>query len=162
MAGVKRKRLVFVPAKLTDLTKGLTPEAEAQIADLHTRIPSVRQLHYSSPPSKSSLPTSLDLLSIAFTAFQRSVCLSICSLIYPSKNNIDFFSWGLVWVIRMYFTVRQAFGKTTREKQTRSFVYLPRYPTIPPGLSNPTKKFNASSSPSETYVHNLSNTIFRP
>ena len=38
MAGVKRKRLVFVPAKLTDLTKGLTPEAEAQIADLHTRI----------------------------------------------------------------------------------------------------------------------------
>ena len=38
MVGVKRKRLVFVPAKLTDLTKGLTPEAEAQIADLHTRI----------------------------------------------------------------------------------------------------------------------------
>ena len=37
-AGVKRKRLVFVPAKIIDLTKELILEAEAQIADLLTRI----------------------------------------------------------------------------------------------------------------------------
>ena len=37
-AGVRRKRLIFVPAKITDLTKRLTSDAEVQIADLHTRI----------------------------------------------------------------------------------------------------------------------------
>jgi len=37
-AGVTRKRLVFVPAKITELTKGLTTKAEAEIIDLHSRI----------------------------------------------------------------------------------------------------------------------------
>ena len=37
-AGVMRKLLIFEPAKLTELTKGLTEDAEAEIADLHSRI----------------------------------------------------------------------------------------------------------------------------
>ena len=37
-AGVTRKRLAFEPAKVTELTKELTPNAEAEIADLHSRI----------------------------------------------------------------------------------------------------------------------------
>jgi hypothetical protein len=37
-AGVTRKRLVFEPAKVTELTKGLTTNAEAEIVDLHSRI----------------------------------------------------------------------------------------------------------------------------
>jgi hypothetical protein len=36
--GLKRKRLVFEPAKVNELTKGLTTNAEAEIADLHSRI----------------------------------------------------------------------------------------------------------------------------
>ena len=37
-AGVTRKRLIFEPAKIAELTKGLTKSAEAEIADLHSRI----------------------------------------------------------------------------------------------------------------------------
>ena len=37
-AGVARKRLAFEPAKVTELTKGLTTNAEAEIVDLHSRI----------------------------------------------------------------------------------------------------------------------------
>jgi hypothetical protein len=37
-AGVTRRQLVFEPAKVTELTKGLTTNAEAEIADLHSRI----------------------------------------------------------------------------------------------------------------------------
>ncbi|GLB44047.1 hypothetical protein LshimejAT787_1502310 [Lyophyllum shimeji] len=37
-AGVKRKRLIFEPAKVNELTSGLTMNAEAEIADLHSRI----------------------------------------------------------------------------------------------------------------------------
>jgi hypothetical protein len=37
-AGVTRKRLVFVPTKVTELTKGLTTETEFEIVDLHSRI----------------------------------------------------------------------------------------------------------------------------
>jgi hypothetical protein len=32
------ERLVFEPAKVTELTKGLTANAEAEIVDLHSRI----------------------------------------------------------------------------------------------------------------------------
>jgi len=38
MAGVMRKRLVFMPTKITELTEGLTPKAEAEIVHLHSRI----------------------------------------------------------------------------------------------------------------------------
>jgi hypothetical protein len=37
-AGVNRKRLVFEPAKVAELTSGLTTNTEAEIADLHPRI----------------------------------------------------------------------------------------------------------------------------
>jgi hypothetical protein len=37
-AGVTRKRLIFEPAKVTELTKGLTASAEAEIVDVHSRI----------------------------------------------------------------------------------------------------------------------------
>ncbi|KIK02961.1 hypothetical protein K443DRAFT_121674 [Laccaria amethystina LaAM-08-1] len=37
-AGVKRKRLIFEPAKVTELTNGLTTNGEAEIADLHSQI----------------------------------------------------------------------------------------------------------------------------
>jgi len=37
-AGIKRKRLVFVAAKITNLTKGLITNAETQNADLHSGI----------------------------------------------------------------------------------------------------------------------------
>jgi hypothetical protein len=37
-AGVKRTRLVFEPAKVAELTTGLTTNTEAEIADLHSRI----------------------------------------------------------------------------------------------------------------------------
>ena len=37
-AGVTRKRLIFVSTKITELTKGLTTEAKAEIADLYSRI----------------------------------------------------------------------------------------------------------------------------
>jgi hypothetical protein len=37
-AGVTRKRLIFEPAKIAELTKGLPKNAEAEIADLHSRI----------------------------------------------------------------------------------------------------------------------------
>jgi methionyl-tRNA formyltransferase len=37
-AGVIRKRLVFVPVKVTELAKALPTNAEAEISDLHSRI----------------------------------------------------------------------------------------------------------------------------
>jgi hypothetical protein len=37
-AGVTSGRLVFEPAKLSELTEGLTANTEAEIADLHSRI----------------------------------------------------------------------------------------------------------------------------
>jgi hypothetical protein len=37
-AGITRKRLVFEPTKVTELTKGLTTEAKVEIVDLHSRI----------------------------------------------------------------------------------------------------------------------------
>jgi hypothetical protein len=37
-AGVNRKRLVFEPAKVAELTSGLTTNTEAELADLHSRI----------------------------------------------------------------------------------------------------------------------------
>lgn len=37
-AGVKRRRLVFKSAKVTELTSGVTTNADAEIADLHCRI----------------------------------------------------------------------------------------------------------------------------
>jgi hypothetical protein len=37
-AGVNRNRLVFEPAKVAELTTGLTTNTEAEIADLHSRI----------------------------------------------------------------------------------------------------------------------------
>jgi len=37
-AGVTRKRLAFVPTKVTELTEGLTTEAKVEIVDLHSRI----------------------------------------------------------------------------------------------------------------------------
>ncbi|KAF9811062.1 hypothetical protein IEO21_06691 [Rhodonia placenta] len=37
-AGVVRKRLIFKPEKVTELAKGLSPAAEDEIVDLHSRI----------------------------------------------------------------------------------------------------------------------------
>ena len=34
-AGVKRKRLIFEPTKVTELTNGLTANAETEVVDLH-------------------------------------------------------------------------------------------------------------------------------
>ena len=59
-AGVTRKRLVFEPAKVDGLTKALTTNADAEIADLHSRIKKIY--------ARVNMDVCLSLISFVFGA----------------------------------------------------------------------------------------------
>ncbi|KAG6374753.1 hypothetical protein JVT61DRAFT_4129 [Boletus reticuloceps] len=76
-AGVMRKRLMFDDAKITGLTNGLTTDAKADIADLHSRIKNIYarvNMDYE-PGSRMILDAILLALADIFSTQQRGIAI---------------------------------------------------------------------------------------
>ncbi|KAG6853041.1 hypothetical protein C0991_007297 [Blastosporella zonata] len=75
--GVERRRLIFEPAKVAELTNGLTTDAEAEIADLRSRIKKIYahvNMDYQ-PGSRMILDAILLALSEIATTKKSSVAI---------------------------------------------------------------------------------------
>ncbi|PPQ66531.1 hypothetical protein CVT26_009504 [Gymnopilus dilepis] len=76
-AGVKRKRLIFEPTKVTELTNGLTTNAETEIVDLHFKIKKIYarvNMDYG-PGSRMILDTILLALAEILSNNKRGVAI---------------------------------------------------------------------------------------
>ncbi|KAF8965485.1 hypothetical protein BDZ97DRAFT_1658993 [Flammula alnicola] len=74
-AGVMRKRLIFEHAKVTELAKGLTTNAEAEVVDLHSRIKKIYARVNMDVCSRMILDAILLALAEIASAEQRGVAI---------------------------------------------------------------------------------------
>jgi hypothetical protein len=78
-AGVKRKRLIFEPAKVTELTNGLTTNGEAEIADLHSQIKKIYP--------RVKMDVRLTLITFAFGRVNEYLLVARTRFPHDSRRN---------------------------------------------------------------------------